>query len=137
MGGEAFHCAGMTGDKAHQVGARLMRLMAERCSVFGGLEKGGERSLVTSKVSEGTRICEQCRHHLRVRGDRLEPRTAGEGAEARIMHEQLERVGLHELRYGGIAERHVRIAELTGNISLSRGNGPGARPRGRIDATKP
>src|SRR5438270_3829064 len=137
MGGEAFHCARMTRDKAHQIDARLMRLMAERCGVLGGLEKGGERSLMTSKASEGTRIGEQCRHHLRVPGDRLEPRTAGEGAEGRIMHEQLERVGLHELRYGGIAERHIGVAQLTRNITLSRGYGARARPSGRIDATKP
>src|SRR5437762_11801970 len=97
MGGEAFHCTRMTGDQAHQTGARLLRLMAERCGVLGGLEEGGERSLMTSEARKSLRIGKHRGHHLRVPGERPESWAAGERAEVRIMNEQLERVGLHQL----------------------------------------
>src|SRR5205085_7569553 len=75
--------------------------------------------------------------HLRVPGERPESRAAGERAEVWVMNEQLERVGLHQLRNRRIAEGHVGFADLARNIALGGSARARARSRRWINATKP
>src|SRR5947209_4369080 len=126
----------MAGDDAHQIGACLIRSCAEGGSALRRLNEIVERFRVTGEAGERPWIGEQCRHYLWVSSDRLKARGSRQRAEAWIVDEQLERVGLHQLRDSCIAERNISIAELARNIALSRCDRARARPERRINAPK-
>ena len=51
-------------------------------------------------------------------------------AEVRVLDQHLERVGLHQLRNRGVAERYVAFADLTRDIALRRADRALAGPSG-------
>jgi hypothetical protein len=70
---------------------------------------------------------------LRLAGQRLEARARHKGTKLRIFGDQLERVGLHELRHRSVAERHIRFADLAVDVALGRRDRAGARSKRRIN----